>query len=217
MSQGDDFRAWWKAPQADVGLELSISGADVRRIDRAELRHTLDMQAAEEDPESLHLGGGYLRSTGLDLPVEVVWVGPDPDYDVYFQFADGSEARVARGDEPGPARTLDRGVALLEPIGLREFTGVESIIGKLYEAAGTGRLSEADERRILELAQLIEWQRRETVPDETPRWQLIGVVRTVLLRLAKEVPVAFAANEIALKLHEVGWHDLAASLTGIGR
>lgn len=216
MAHRDVFWRWWASPQADDEIEISLDGTSVQRSSRRLLFSIVNGAASFGPNAPKVFNEGWLRSGDVNLSIAEAWVVDQPvgAHEVHLRFEDGTEAVLGRDDEPAPkdARVLDRGAALLEPVTLSEYQGIETIIGELFAAAGTGGLSDADERRILQLADLIRWQHRETTPGVTQRWQLVGTVRSVVLKLAAEVPIALAANEIALKLHEVGWHDLATAL-----
>lgn len=130
-------------------------------------------------------------------------------------FRDGSVLTFPSQDGPSladPPDVLDQGERLLDPITDLEFRGVEAIIGELFRAAGSDALTADQEDRVLKLAQLILWQRNQMQPGTTPRWTMVGVARSVLLRLAVDIPLAVTGNAVYDLCAGIGWRDLAEAL-----
>jgi len=109
-------------------------------------------------------------------------------------------------DDPDP---VDVGVALLQPISEREYGQVERLLQHLWDAAANEALTASQEQQILAIAKLIEDQQRDTIPGETERWKLVGVVRGGLSYLAREAPKDILAWwKIGELLAEIDWHHV---------
>lgn len=133
-----------------------------------------------------------------------------------FRFADGSESSapsyIAHSgviDDP----PVDVGIGLLQPVTAREVAGVEAILQHLWVAIDGGLLSAAQCHQVQAMAELIQEERRTTEPGTSPRWKLIGPVRTVLRYLAREAPRdALAWWKLVELLDKLDWRGLIAEL-----
>jgi alkylated DNA nucleotide flippase Atl1 len=124
-------------------------------------------------------------------------------------FDDGSILDAFLPDED---EALDSGLSLLEPVTVAEIGGIEILLDQLWTAASRKDLSAEQERRVLELAHLILWQRNAATPGSTPRWKLVGVVRSAMVRLAVDVPIAVIGNQTYETLSAMGWGHTAAEV-----
>ena len=151
-----------------------------------------------------------------------------PYYELFFadQSAVNTE-QVIRA--PGPLRvepefptgTLSRvGVALdadeflLDSVGADELARLELIIGVLWKLADDPNLDEGDKSRIQAAAVLLgDLQRSE--PDEVKRFQVIGVIRSLLVGLrrlgGKAIGPAVGAS-LAQVLNHAGYLETVAQL-----
>jgi hypothetical protein len=152
-----------------------------------------------------------LRLTIDREPVEVDLVNGDPPR---LAFADGSQFELG-GSFWEPLPPLDVGVALLEPIGHAEYGGVEQLLGVLWEAAASDRLTEGQEAQIRAIAELIDREHRTTTPGEGQRWQLVGAVRAGLFHLTVTAPAAVVNWPKAVEiLKGIRWSEIASQLPG---
>lgn len=226
-----DARRW--VPMAmTIAAEVasSLSGGAIGTVGAADSEQPFD------SPEQFWValvvtrpGDTEIRLGGRSYPVSVENAGstadglppPDPGFSrmglavFSLTFEDGSVLEFPAKDGEAEAdlpEVLDRGELLLDPITDLEFRGVEAIIGELFRAAGLDALTSDQEDRVLKLAQLILWQRNQIEPGRTPRWTMIGVTRSVLLRLAVDVPLAVTGNAVYDLCLGIGWRDLAEAL-----
>lgn len=142
------------------------------------------------------------------------YADPETVGEMIVEFEDGSalrlDDRVRRHPEP-----LDDGVTLLMPVSMRETQGVERLLGLLWDAAANGHLTEAQERKILSIAEMIEREHRATVAEETERWRLVGAVGSGLRFLLNELPegvVKWGAAGVILT--NIDWTNMARVLPG---
>lgn len=121
------------------------------------------------------------------------------------------EVATSAGSRPA-AGPLDTGSALLEPITRREYEGVEAVLSTLWEAVASGDLSDGHRAQIQALAEVIASEHRDTEPGHTPRWRLVGVVRSTIRYLAKaDLPRnALAWKALLDVLVKVDWPNVAA-------
>ena len=108
---------------------------------------------------------------------------------------------------------LDSGDALLQPITLREFAGIEPILHELWRAAANDELDEAQRLQISALARMLEHERSAIEPTKTERWRFIGALKATLRYLARELPMSVLAWwKIAELLVDIEWSTLASEL-----
>ena len=108
---------------------------------------------------------------------------------------------------------LDSGYALLQPITLREYAGIEPILRELWQAAANDELDEEQRFQISALARMLEHERAAIEPTKTERWRFIGALKSTLRYLAREFPMsALAWWKIAELLLDIDWSTLANEL-----
>ena len=105
---------------------------------------------------------------------------------------------------------LDSGYALLQPITLREFAGIEPILKELWRAAASDELDDEQCFQISALALMLEHERSAIEPTKTERWRFIGALRSTLRYLAHGFPMSVMAWwKIAELLLDIDWSTLA--------
>jgi len=105
---------------------------------------------------------------------------------------------------------VDSDEQLAEPFTVDQYASIEGILGWLWEAAAGDKLTDGQQAQIRAIAQLIEDERRDTVPNETKREVMVRFVRRGLKYIVREMPKDFLAlaklNEI---LNDAGWIETA--------
>ena len=108
---------------------------------------------------------------------------------------------------------LDSGLALLQPMTLREYAGIEPILRELWRAAANDELSEDQRLQISALARMLEDERTAIEPTKTERWRFIGALKSTLRYLARGFPRdALAWWKIGELLIDIDWSTLANEL-----
>lgn len=141
---------------------------------------------------------------------------PDSVEALEVEFEDGSALRLddsaRRRGEP-----LDTGFSLLLPVSPREMQGVERLLALLWDAAANDQLTEAQERKILSIAEMIGKQHRESEPGRTERWKVVGAIAVAFGYLLTEVPDGIVKWSDAWGiLTSIDWHTVASALPGGG-
>jgi len=115
-------------------------------------------------------------------------------------------------DQPG---SLDSGAALLEPITVAEIRGIEAVLTMLWRAVDDDALPPSAQTQIRAMAEMISATRDEAVPDKTPRWKLVGAVRSAMGYLGVGLPATVIAWDKALPvLLKIHWNEVARLLPG---
>jgi hypothetical protein len=130
-----------------------------------------------------------------------------------IHFPDGSMIGFTAAST---ARVLDDGLALLEPITLTEYQAIEQLLAMLWEAAANDRLTEAQERKIRSIAEMIADEQRDTTPEETPRYRLVAVVRRGFLSGEDVLNNGVAWVAVADVFGRIGWHTIEAIARAAG-
>jgi hypothetical protein len=207
----DQFGAEVMPPSGGLKMELVVAGSNVRSLGSTAqafelVRKVVDQSGGRRVDAVVSIGrrswpvSASLRSDGRTA---------------HLRFTDGSHFSVrdpgATPDEsPEP---LDVGISLLEPVTVRELRGVEQIIGQLWASVEEAALTETQEAQIILMADLIKAQQVSSNAGQTPRWQIVGAVRSALTYLVREAPKdALAWWKLAELLARIDWHNLAQAL-----
>ena len=128
----------------------------------------------------------------------------------YLVFADESQlplgmttpADMVPVDQGPPSQDArDTGTSILEPITLDELTALDELASLLSEMALDG--SEPI-RRALDQAQ----------PGETPRWELLGVVKSTLRHSLRTAGLEHSSDRVLEEVAAAGWVALHSELRG---
>lgn len=111
--------------------------------------------------------------------------------------------------------TLDAGAALLEPITVREYASIESVLDQLWKAIDDGQLDDHHRLQLRAMYDVLFEDHRDSVPGDTPRHRLVGTVRSLALMSNQEgIRAALAWWKIAEVCQGIDWHTVARMFPG---
>lgn len=181
----------------EKGLRVLAAVADLRRAGGRPAVRDL-VQHTSFDRDSVIRWVRHLQETGYIRAIEATTLAAEDYIDIKLTATGETEVEAKTGG------ALDAGPMLLLPISRQETATLEGVLGWLTDAAQNQELGPEVEERLRAVLGMIQNEQWATEAEVTPRWKLIGAVRSGLGWL---IPVGG---------HISGWHNLIEILRKTG-